>query len=310
MKAIRKPYAADDYIRVRDFLVEAYRRTGKPPGWLIDRWNFVRHFSQIIYGTFDAWPDTVGLWEDERGEIVAVVCSEGEKRGEAFFLVPEPQIPPGLAEEMFEHVEEYLMHQEGQDDYQVHLRLPENSPALEEAAGQRGYERAAWQETISQFGIDVMLPVELPAGLRIQQGDELTYLQQGRAHARAFGYTGQPYAELTPLCYQRLRQAPDYRADLDLAVVDAVGEIVSFAGVWFDEVNKIGILEPVGTHPDYRRLGLGRAVIYEGINRIAREGATKVFVGSGQEFYRRIGFVPRYTLQVWDKTVRKESVRP
>lgn len=113
MKAIRKPYAADDYIRVRDFLVEAYRRTGKPPGWLIDRWNFVRHFSQIIHGTFDTWPDTVGLWEDERGEIVAVVCSEGEKRGEAFFLVPEPQIPPGLAEEMFEHVEEYLMHQEG-----------------------------------------------------------------------------------------------------------------------------------------------------------------------------------------------------
>ncbi len=71
-----------DYIRVRDFLVEGYRRTGRPPGWLIDRRNFVRHFSQVVHETFTVWPDTVGLWQDEQGEIVAMVCSEGEEKGE------------------------------------------------------------------------------------------------------------------------------------------------------------------------------------------------------------------------------------
>lgn len=66
-----------------------------------------------------------------------------------------------------------------------------------------------------------------------------------------------------------MAKTPDYRSDLDLYVASESYEVVSFATIWYDAANKIGILEPVGTHYDYRRMGLARAVIGEGARRIA-----------------------------------------
>jgi predicted N-acetyltransferase YhbS len=96
---------------------------------------------------------------------------------------------------------------------------------------------------------------------------------------------------------------PDYRADLDLHVRAPDGEIAAFATMWYDAHNRIGILEPVGTDPAYRRLGLGRAAIYEAVNHIRAEGAVRVHVGSDQAFYQRLGFIIREKYTVWRKTI-------
>jgi predicted N-acetyltransferase YhbS len=101
--------------------------------------------------------------------------------------------------------------------------------------------------------------------------------------------------------YQELQRAPDYRKDLDLYVVSPEVGYVAFCIVWYDEVNGLGILEPVGTHPDYRGLGLGREVVLEGIRRAAALGATRVCVGSGQRFYEAIGFQKKYVSYRWTK---------
>ena len=101
--------------------------------------------------------------------------------------------------------------------------------------------------------------------------------------------------------YQLLRKAPDYRPELDLSVVDENNEIASFTTVWYDESNRIGMLEPVGTIPSYRRMGLAKAVIFEGINRIRKLGAKKIYVGSDQKFYLSIGFTVEYEKEVWQK---------
>ena len=95
---------------------------------------------------------------------------------------------------------------------------------------------------------------------------------------------------MTPFAYKELQKAPDYRKDLDLYIVGPDGEYVSFCIAWYDGHNRIGILEPAGTHPDFRRRGLGREVVMEGIRRAAALGAKKIWVGSGQRFYEAIGF--------------------
>jgi len=48
-------------------------------------------------------------------------------------------------------------------------------------------------------------------------------------------------------------------------------------------------------------MGLAKAVIYEGLNRIIKKGATKAFVGSDQQFYQKIGFIPVFRDNVWEK---------
>jgi mycothiol synthase len=63
-------------------------------------------------------------------------------------------------------------------------------------------------------------------------------------------------------------RTPGYRKDLDLAVVSDSGEQVAMCIVWLDSANKVGEFEPVGCHPDYRRKGLSRAMIAEGLRRL------------------------------------------
>ncbi len=304
MKANFRKYKEDDFIRIRDFLKATYKETGMPSNWLIDRWNFVRYVSQTMHETFDSWPDTVGLWEDSRGSIISVVCSEGELRGEAFFQMSTHELPEELLQAMFEYAENNLaLNEKGMK--RINLRIPENALAIERMALERGYRHSSWNETISAMDLRGSLSVSLPEGFEIRSGNQLTENAQGIAHAKAFGYIDTDYVKRSPLCYAMLKKAPDYRADLDLAVVNKEGEIVSFCTVWYDSVNQIGILEPVGTHSGYRKMGLGRAVIYEGLNRIMAKGATKAFVGSDQEFYSRIGLKPVFRLHVWEKAMQE-----
>jgi GNAT superfamily N-acetyltransferase len=48
--------------------------------------------------------------------------------------------------------------------------------------------------------------------------------------------------------------------------------------MWLDEANATAEFEPLGTHPDYRRLGLGRAMLQHGMHLARAAGATHVTV--------------------------------
>jgi GNAT superfamily N-acetyltransferase len=44
--------------------------------------------------------------------------------------------------------------------------------------------------------------------------------------------------------------------------------------MWLDEANKTAEFEPAGTHPGYRRLGLGTAMLLHGMHLARAAGAT------------------------------------
>jgi len=81
------------------------------------------------------------------------------------------------------------------------------------------------------------------------------------------------------------------------------GNFVSYSGQWHDSVNQIAYVEPVATDPDFRRRGLGKAAVLEGIRRCGALGATVAFVGSDLEFYKAIGFRKIYTSRCWMKYI-------
>ncbi len=66
--------------------------------------------------------------------------------------------------------------------------------------------------------------------------------------------------------------------------------------IWLDPVNKVGLFEPVGTHPAFQKMGLGKAVMREGLRRMKAAGMTHASVGTGFDntaaiaLYRSIGF--------------------
>lgn len=55
---------------------------------------------------------------------------------------------------------------------------------------------------------------------------------------------------------------------------------VAFCTIWFDDVTRSAYVEPLATVPAHRRLGPGRALLTEGLQRLQRMGATRgAFVG-------------------------------
>ena len=53
--------------------------------------------------------------------------------------------------------------------------------------------------------------------------------------------------------------------------------------------------------PDYRRMGLGKAAVLEGVRRCAKLGATVAHVGSDEEFYKALGFRKNHVQECWRK---------
>jgi predicted N-acetyltransferase YhbS len=301
-----KKYEPNDFIRVRDFLVNSFKTVGKGRNWTIERWNFSKSMSRVMHGvSIEKWESTIGIWEQD-GNIIAVVSSEGEVRGEAFFQIGIEKFPQEILEEMFKFTEKKLAIEKDEKSI-VQLRIPEGYNQGEDMALSRGYIKTKEYETTSAFHIDGSININLPKRFSIKNGHEVSDMEKGKAHARAFGYVNTKYENISHFCYEAVRQTPNYRGDLDLYVVSEANEIAAFCTMWYDNINKIGILEPVGTIPEFRKMGLGRAVIGEATNRITKEGAETVYVGSEQKFYLTIGFNPEYKSNVWEKSRVKSS---
>ena len=93
-----------------------------------------------------------------------------------------------------------------------------------------------------------------------------------------------------------MRATPDYRPELDLAVVAPDGTFASYCICWLDPVNRIGEFEPVGTRAAFRKQGLGKALMREGLRRLYDFGARAATVLSladneaSVRLYTSVGF--------------------
>jgi ribosomal protein S18 acetylase RimI-like enzyme len=105
-------------------------------------------------------------------------------------------------------------------------------------------------------------------------------------------------SRVTPESYAQVAARPPYRAELDWVAVAPDGRHAAFCLVWLDDANGVAEMEPVGTHPDFRRRGLARAVCLAALGEArrlgAREGLVYAVTGSpAVALYEGLGFRSR-----------------
>ncbi len=78
--------------------------------------------------------------------------------------------------------------------------------------------------------------------------------------------------------FRVVQSTPPYRSDLDVLAVAPDGMPAASVLAWYDEATRTGELEPVGTHPSHRRLGLGRATSLRALQLLREAGAERACV--------------------------------
>lgn len=272
-----------DFHRVGEFLDTHYLAWNADGNWPQPAWEYM-HFHPAID---EAHLDRCAVWEEE-GEIVAVAHYEWIL-GEAFFQVARGR--EDLKPHMLDYVESAMRGTDADGTF-VMAYCIDSDTAFAGELERRGYVRNPAEDR-PMTGIDLSqeLAYSVPPGFRVQSlADENDLQKIDRCLWRGFNHPGEPEGDLDGR--RKMQAGPGFRHDLSIVVVAPGGEYVSLSGAWHDKRCGFAYIEPVATDPDYRRMGLGRAAVYEGLRRCAAEGATVGYVGSNQQFYLALGFRP------------------
>ncbi|HEV2457455.1 MAG TPA: GNAT family N-acetyltransferase, partial [Ktedonobacterales bacterium] len=87
-------------------------------------------------------------------------------------------------------------------------------------------------------------------------------------------------ANMTTAWRLRTLAMPEYLPELDLVTVAPDGRHAAFCLCWLHSATHEAQVEPIAVHPDFQRLGLGHALLYEVFHRMRSLHATSASVES------------------------------
>ena len=170
---------------------------------------------------------------------------------------------------------------------------PETVGVLE----RRGYELAARGRWYAHYVLELeesSSTADVPHGYTLRtMRDESDLKERVEVHRAVWSPS-----RVTDESYRNVMAAWPYRADLDCVAETAEGTFASYVLCWYDEANRVGEFEPVGTHPDHRRQGLSSATCRYALRRLREEGARTAVVYAGgraedapaRALYESLGF--------------------
>lgn len=292
--AVRSYGRPGDFDLVGRFLIAHYRPGNRDGNWLQPRWEYMHSHPNLDSTVLDH----IGIWED--GSRVVGVAHFEDGLGTAYFEF-DPEYGH-LKPEMLDYAERRLRGKAPDDSEYLNVYAYEHDAGLAALLEARGFNVEGRPEVASELLIDgPVAPPELPEGYKLSSfADDNDLRKIHRVLWRGFNHPGEPPEEGLVWRVQ-MQSGPNFRRDLNIVVVAPDGRFASYAGLWYEPYNRIALVEPVATDPDFRRMGLGRAAVMEGIRRCAAEGATIAFVGSEQQFYMALGFRKAFRHVRWVK---------
>lgn len=258
----------------------------------------------------DYWKD-IFLWDDpeQPGQILGWALINTDWVGFDVYVQPE-LFGASMAQEMYVWAEQKALEiarERGRKTTYV-LWIRHDDAVLGHHLRQQGYRLARGMVHLTR-NLDVAIPSAKVSGefiVRTSKG-EPEVAARARAQYGAFG-SDSPF-ELYLERFRKFMRSPAYDPYMDIVAVAVDGQIGTFCIEWLDPVNQVGLFEPVGTHPDFQRKGLGRAVMLEGMHKLSEDGMKQAIVSTFEDnevaikLYESVGFQTVYQLGTYEKDV-------
>lgn len=280
-----------DFERVGQFLLETYGLRDGHVNWPQPRWEYM-HYHPLIRGVDLT---AIGIWESH-GEIIGVAHPE-HRMGQVYFEL-DPEFA-ALKEVMLAYAEKHLRSTAAGLN-RLRAYVSDADDTFQRIAAELGYTKDGGCEPTSHLSIPDPFPaIALPAGFHLKSLAERNDLHEvDRVLWRGFGHGDEP-PEDGINDREFMQSAPNFRKDLNVVVEAPDGRFVAYCGTWYEPRHAIAYVEPVATDPDYRRMGLGRAAVLEGIRRCGALGAKTAYVGAHKPFYLALGFAQVHNCSAW-----------
>lgn len=271
---------SDDFKKICEFLVRINNDKIVTPNYLWARW--VWQFGP--YMSMEHLPH-IGVVEDN-GNIIGLVTYENDL-GEAYFCLDERYnfLKPQLIEYALQN-----LHLHGE----IKISLPDGSLDYQKAAVKIGFIPTTQKSSVARIDIN-RHTYTLPEGYHIMSFDDEEFDVERYYNAIWRGFNNQRQRNEKELESMRKREgfdAPYFNPNLRILVVAPNGDYAAHCGMWYIPNSAYAYVEPVYTLPEYRKMGLGKAAVLEGVNRCGNLGAKQAYVLSSQQFYYSIGFYP------------------
>jgi len=275
-----KPGYTDEFMKVCEFLLRINNDKVITPNYLWARWVWQ-------FGPYMSMENLshIGIAEDD-GVIVGLATYEGDI-GEAYFCIDDAysHIKPLLVD--------YAM-QNLSDNGKLKLSLPDGDLSYQHIALQKGFIPTTEKSSVAMIDIGHH-SYTLPNGFSVISFADERFDIERYYNAIWRGFNNQRQRNDKEMESMKKREgfdAPHLDLNLRILVVAPNGDYAAHCGMWCIADSKYAYVEPVFTLPEYRKMGLGKAAVLEGVNRCGKLGAKQAYVLSSQQFYYRIGFYP------------------
>lgn len=175
--------------------------------------------------------------------------------------------------------------------YVLNVEILETERHLLSALSARGYVEnvdAPWAQ-YSRRSLLRLPAVRMPDGFRARNmTEDIEFEVRAKAHQDAWSllpfFDGEKpksqsaTSRVSAESCEQIAGSWPWRPELDQVIEAPDGTLAACCIIWLDEVNKVAELEPVGTHPEFRRMGLARAVCLSAMEAARDLGAEHAIV--------------------------------
>lgn len=294
-------YETGDLTRIQNLVAEGAARTNRC-GYL--------HHGDVPHHFYNALKDfdpseLVRLWEDESGCLLgwAIVYP----RSKSFNVQMHPDHRGGeLENELLIWAENTTVEWMKKLDLSGEMEsdVCGCDTVRSELLKQRGFsapQHPVYVHTERSLFDPIPEPV-LPEGFSIRSA-----AGEHEAGALAEVHAGSFKSSWTAEKYLKLMRSPGYDVEREMVVVAPDGRFAAFCIYWLDMLNKTVLFEPVGTHEEFQRRGLARALMYHVMHKVKIQGIETAIVlhetdnVASTNLYANAGFKPVHEIYFYTK---------